>query len=223
MTYLRSLSLTAGAVLVLSLASSAPADDNLVQNGGFEAPDISLGNYYQTVDAGQSGLTDWTVTGVSIDIVSSVAANDPAGTSGEWSHSGTQGIDLAGTPGPGGVLQSLSTVAGQDYTLSFWASTNGPSQSDLYIQWDGTDLAGTPPASGLTTPAQGLPSTWTEFTYNVVGTGSDTVALFTNNSSNAGPLVDDVSVVAAPEPSALWTLGMGLALSLGLVLRSRFA
>jgi len=37
-----------------------------------------------------------------------------------WAEDGIQGIDMAGTPGPGSLTQILTTAAGTDYVLSFW-------------------------------------------------------------------------------------------------------
>jgi hypothetical protein len=190
-----------------------PAFADIVNNGGFEAQDISHTNYYVTVSAasapecGAAGnptlpsLTGWTVTGCSVDIV-----NGPS-----WAHTGSQAIDLVGSPGPGGIEQSISTTPGAYYNFSFWASSNGGAITNgLDVGWNGVNIA------IVSTPAQGQ---WTPFSYRVQATGSSTViSLSSPLGGDAGPLVDDVSV---PEPSSLFGLGAGLALSLGLALRLR--
>jgi hypothetical protein len=175
--------------------------NNLVNNGGFEESTIALTNYYLTVNSGQSTITDWSVTGRSVDIVSTAF---PSVNSDNWAHSGVQGIDLAGTPGPGGVEQSILTTAGVYYTFSFWASSNGGAIANgLQVGWNGETLAPT----GISTPAQG---TWEPFSYTVQATGSSTlISLSTPISGDAGPLVDDVNV-HVPEPTSILLLGMML-------------
>ena len=176
-------------------------------NGGFESTNI--GQWYKTVFAGDSTtIPGWLVTGNTVDIVNTV--NGP-----DWSNTGNQAIDLAGTPGPGGIEQSIWTNLNERYTFSFYASTNGASIKDgLLVEWNGAPIG-----SPVTTPSQG---TWQQFSYTEQGTGGLTsVSLSTPVTGSAGPLVDDVSVVSAPEPSLLWSLGAGLALALSLIRRSR--
>jgi hypothetical protein len=192
-----------------------PAFADIVTNGGFEESTIALTNYYLTVNSGQSTITGWSVTGTSVDIVSTAF---PSVNSDNWAHSGVQGIDLAGTPGPGGVEQSIPTTAGVYYTFSFWASSNGGAiANELQVGWNGVTI------HTVSTPAQG---TWEPFSYTVEApAGSSTlISLSTPITGDAGPLVDDISVqVHVPEPGSLWGLGAGLALFLGLVLRPRSA
>src|SRR5271169_2335956 len=104
---------------------------NIVQNGSFENPAIS--NYYECVPAPAQtcastftllGIPGWTVGGTSVDVVSS--SLDTGGHGPQWwSEDGTQGIDMAGTPGPGSLTQGLTTIDGMKYSVSFWVSSNG--------------------------------------------------------------------------------------------------
>ncbi len=79
----------------------------LISNGSFENPAMSGG--FVRIGAGADTITDWSVTGISVDVIP-----------GEWvSSDGRQNIDLAGTPGPGGVVQNVSVVPGASYGLYF--------------------------------------------------------------------------------------------------------
>ena len=200
-------------VALLFAIGTVPAFADIV-NGGFEDPNISLtqSQFYLTVDSGQNTITGWSVTGTSVDIVNTIGGSS-------WAHSGSQAIDLAGTPGPGGVEQSISTTTGVYYDFSFWASSNdsgGPFPKSLVVGWG--DNSPIP----VNTPGQG---SWGFFSYTVKATGSSTtISLSTPISGDFGPLVDDVNVqVHVPEPGSLWGLGAGLVLFLGLVLRPRSA
>ncbi|HRK20300.1 MAG TPA: DUF642 domain-containing protein [Fimbriimonadaceae bacterium] len=179
-----------------ALSLGAFASANIVLNGDFEAPETldASGSGYIIVPTNDStSIGGWTSGGRlgdnSVDIVSSIGLPSyPANT-------GTQMIDVAGSPGPGSLYQNLVTVAAQSYTLSFAASSNGnPNTMEIY--WDGALL------DTVVTPVQG---TWQTFTYNVVASGTSTQLMFgsdLSNTSNFGPLLDTVSVVEiVPEPA----------------------
>jgi hypothetical protein len=114
-----------------------------------------------------------------------------------------QSLELAGTPGRGGVEQNLPTTPGQGYVLSFALSSQTFSAipGGVSVYWDGT-LVDT-----LTSPGFG---TWQTFSYNVVGgPGSTSLLSFVGNiDGNIGTLVDNV-VVVIPAPSAAAILGIG--------------
>lgn len=185
------------ALLVLCMAPIVAS--NIVVNGSFEAYQISE-NYYQAVFAGDSTtIPGWTVgtsTTEGVDVVQGA---------GWWSEDGTQGIDMAGTPGPGSLTQILPTISGAEYLLSFWVSSNGgPWESGLIVDWNATQLA------TISSPAQG---TWKQFSYKVTGTGSDSLLFLDNIAGNAGPLLDNVGVQAIPEPTTFGLIGAGLLLA----------
>ena len=193
----RAIALTLGVVV----ASTASAQDNLVVNGSFENPAINRNFVFYP--QGSTGITGWTVTAPTssrgVDIVNSTGYNNP-----NWAFAGLQSVDLAGSPGRGGIQQSLPTVTGQSYTLSFALSTNGfpstPVTASVSILWGGT-LVDT-----LTSPAFG---TWQTYTYNVVGgVGTSTLLSFVGNTDGSfGTLLDNVVVI--PSPSAATLLGLG--------------
>jgi hypothetical protein len=122
-------------------------------------------------------------------------------------NSGVNSLRLGNTPGQGvaGLSQTLSTIAGAQYTISFWWADQRPntgSTGDLPNQlftasWDGTNL--------LTLTDQ--ESNFEEYTFTVTGTGADTLA-FSGYSNSYWNYVDDVQVDdppgdPVPEPASL--------------------
>jgi opacity protein-like surface antigen len=102
---------------LLAAVLSAPASAaELVTNGGFE-----------------QDFLGWTFTPEVNTNVNPSAA-----------HSGANSTVFLTYPGETGLLsQTLSTVAGQDYTVSFWIAfaTSDPASSAMDVYWDGAKVA----------------------------------------------------------------------------------
>jgi hypothetical protein len=195
----RTVLMVLGALLFCGLTASA---SSLLVNGSFESPVITTGFYQTVVGPDSTTIPGWTVGLTSVDLVQGAI----------WAHAGIQGVDMAGTPGPGSLTQTVATIPGQLYQLSFWVSSNGgPFADSLTVKWDGGTLA------TLSTPAQ---THWNGYEFNVTGTGSDTVSFATPITTDFGPLLDDVSLVSIPEPATLTLIGSGLLL-IGLRIRRR--
>ena len=167
---------------------------NLVTNGGFETSAYT-GNSWHTLFAGSSELTGWTVGG-SIDINGS---DYP-------SHSGSYNVDLAGTPGPGSISQTIgSLTVGESYTVSFWAKGgNYPNdQVDMTFGSESQSFAVT--------------SDYALYTFNATASSASQffeLASRPENNTVGNVFIDDVSVTATeavPEPMTLAALGFGLA------------
>jgi len=185
-------------IAVAVCVASAPATfaQNLLTNGSFETADFT----------GWSTGGNFEATGV---------------TSGAfYDYTGAQdGIYYAylGPVGSDGTLsQTVTDVAGAQYTISFWFASVGDNPSDFSAYWDKTTLL------SLTNPNTG--SAWTEYTYTVTGTGSDNLT-FAFRDDPAFMALDNVSVTensgqSVPEPSSLLMLGTGV-LGLGGVVRRK--
>jgi len=120
--------------------------------------------------------------------------------------------------GDGSISQTIADQAGSQYTLSFWFASNGDNPSDFKVSWDGTVLL------DLTNPNTGIP--WSQFSFQVSGTGSDTLT-FTGGDDPAWMALDNISVVQSgsgtgttPEPSSLVLMGSGV-LALGGAIRRK--
>lgn len=197
------------AVAVLLLNSARLLEASLVVNGSFETPAVS--GVFSTVPAGSSTLTGWTVGLSSVDVVNGTAAGVPA-------VDGIQFVDLNGTPGPGSIAQAFGTTPSTIYTLTFSFETRAPIGTTATVRV--FDVSGN--LLGPTTLAPVPGAGWAPFLGTFVATQSTaTLELRSLNSPDMffGVGLDDVSINAIPEPSALALMTLGvfaiIALSLG--------
>ena len=99
------------------LAEAAPAlkgdgTGNLVANGSFEDGPAVPAEGYKPLDKGATDLKGWVVTRGQIDAVRE--------TGGLWKAAdGKRCLDLHGSPGLGGVKQTVATRAGRKYRSRF--------------------------------------------------------------------------------------------------------
>ena len=171
-------------VASLSLAGSAFAFTG-VSNGSFESG-TSTANPFDTLPAGSTAITDWTIDSGSIDWIGSY-----------WQAAeGSRSIDLNGND-PGAVSQTLTTTIGNTYVVTFGLSGNPD---------------GAPTAKTLTVGATGAPAVvytfdtasagttladmkWAVQTYSFLATSSSTVLSFTSTTVGPfGPALDNVVV-----------------------------
>jgi MYXO-CTERM domain-containing protein len=181
------------AAALASAAFCSHAAGNLLINGDFELNINDVGNGgYQTVNAGSSLITGWTVGGTSVDLILN-----------NYGSINSVSIDLAGSPGPGTLEQSFAQVAGETYTLTWQYFRNDPG-TDLTVTFGGTTTTYT----DVMTISSAATASLT-YTAATGGTGS---VLFASGNGSYGPTIDNVSVTAVPEPEgivlALAGLGM---------------
>jgi choice-of-anchor C domain-containing protein len=170
-------------------------------------------SYCGQYNAGNPGVTGWTVGGVSVDVVGVVGWT---AADGDWS------IDLSGV-GAGSLSQTFDTVAGTTYRVSFQIAGNF---------YDSGMKTGTASAGGTVLPLSfdtaGRGSTtmgWESrsFTFTAAG-ASSTLQFVSSVQSSAGLALDNVQVTAVPEPATalLWLAGIaGLAAAAGRQRRQR--
>jgi hypothetical protein len=160
---------------------------NLVANGGFENPGTGItipSGGHHTYASGDT-FPGWQVTSGSVDIQTSAHGGV---------HSGLYALDLAGSAA-GSISQTLSTVAGQQYTLELWYAAHpyhpysGPAQAQ--VRWGGSNV-------GLLSrdPTTTTTNSMTRVQYVVTASSSTTTLSLAGLSPNGGIIVDDVSVIA---------------------------
>jgi Protein of unknown function (DUF642) len=194
--------LRAAVALATTLAASASFAANLVQDGGFETPDIGDAWYQTFTSPFPIPVDSWNPSNV--DIVSSLGApgNAPA-------DQGLQYLDLVGTGldgtelSTGMISQTFGTVAGQTYTLSFAYANNPWSTSTASASVSVDGLSGSVTHDTSTT----TDLNWLIYTNMFVATSSSATLTFmeTVGANNGGVLLDAVSVTGVPEAST-WAM-----------------
>ena len=173
--------------IVLTVGSTGPRP-NLIVNGGFESPPISFSFLTFTAPATFPG---WAVTSGQVDIVHRTFYA---------SASGSQSLDLNAYRS-GAVSQAVATKPGAVHTLTFafaantFLSFDSPRVRRMEVRWGSTVIATLEfDTAGFTASNVG----WRQYTFNVVGSGSDTISFRSLTEGNAGPAIDDVSLVEGP-------------------------
>lgn len=198
---------------------------NLIQNGSFEDPTVGTGSY-QTIGVGSAALPDWTIVGNpgnNVDLVQGAYSEDPPnGVNPFNAYEGRNSLDLTGNGNVGtavGIEQSVATVAGQKYTLSFFVGRATP-----YTGYTGTNAYSGPatvdlsinggPRMGYTnssiTPGQ---INWQGYSYTFTAVGASTLINFYNGTPPSPTTnfagLDDVRLNAVPEPASVAMLASG--------------
>lgn len=126
----------------------------------------------------------------------------------EPSAEGNGFVDLNGTLGSGGITQGLTTQVGQLYRIDFALSGNpGPDghtvgiNKPMAVLWN-SGLAGD--FTFVHEPDETHRNLrWEYHSVFVTGTGFDTLRFeSTGGTDDSGPMIDDISITAIPEPSS---------------------
>src|SRR3954471_1835706 len=98
---------------ILSLAAVSAAKANILVNGGLEAavsPTMPDNLVYTSTTHNTSALPGWSITSGAVDVVPN---------SYFQSSQGSYAVDLVGSPGVGVLAQTVTTVSGNHYRLTF--------------------------------------------------------------------------------------------------------
>ena len=176
------------ALLLAATAPAAPVPKALVElvtNGSFEdGPDVDR---WLALNKGSTKIKGWKTTRGQIDYIGA----------DHWaSADGKRSLDLHGSPGYGGIKQTLKTTKGKKYVVTFhMAGTPGgsPSEKSLWVEAAGAKKKFTFDAKGKTNKEMGWEKMEWEFTAD-----ADEVELEFYTAEEAdearGPALDNVSV-----------------------------
>lgn len=200
------------------------AKGNLTSNGNF-----SSGTFTESFGTATDILpVDWaldppsTASTSNINVIASMSGiyADPLGSSDYVA------FDSAATSGQDCLWQSIPTVAGQTYIVSFYAAMTGSSVANTFLtaEWDqggahDTDMGGMLFSSTSGAATDGF----IHFQFTEIASSNSTVFFFHSTDANGPILVADLSVTqqsSSPEPGSLLLISAGL-LILGAVRRCR--
>jgi choice-of-anchor C domain-containing protein len=170
--------------LLGALACAAPAQ-NLILNGGFE--DRLPNGGFATYARGSVDMPHWQVTGDSIDHISTYW--QPA--------SGRGSLDLHGA-NRGGVQQTISTIPGLTYVVSFAMASNtegGPAVKTLMVR-AGSQLSGEFSFDGTGGSREDMRWSFRQWQFVAADTATEMEFFSTVYGGWFGPALDDVRVEA---------------------------
>src|SRR5215467_1430389 len=171
---------------LLSATVAFGAQANLVVDGDFETPVTGPGGFNSGYLAFSSGATfggAWLVTGGGND-VAVTPATEYTSLGGPLiyfvSHGGSQSLDLTGEYDNGaamGVQQTIPTLAGQTYSLSFWVGAVTTPDWDGYAGSATINvlLNGSAFQTAVNSDLSGDATTWKQFSYQFTATGPTTL------------------------------------------------
>ncbi len=190
--------LLAGAALAAAAFMSAGAQANLVTNGSFENGSGSAGlGGFVTLGAGNPSITGWTIGPNNIDWINNY-----------WlASNGTHSLDMNGDSGASAVSQTIATVAGAHYNLSFDLAGNPDLGSLKYLTVfaGATSHSYTFDSSGHDRVNMG----WVGESFGFTATGASTLIKFQSGSTDNccwGPALDNVSVTGGVPELATWAM-----------------
>ena len=168
---------------------------NLISDGVFEKPTIPVGSF-KAYATNQALGNSWKVVGPLNDPQSVALVQTKYQNGGAFNaQEGLNSVDLDGStnqPAGTGVQQTITTVAGHTYQLSFWLGRGGSAPDRLSLRIN--NGAETVFINNGFTASNVI--NWKQFTKSFTATGSSTTLTFTNAQINAFTELDNVSVTA---------------------------
>lgn len=170
---------------------------NLVVNGSFESPAAPADWFSTAIPTGWTALGNGSTT----DIIHT-------GYSGAVASDGSQFVDLIGGGAgtlPSGLLQTLHLSGGQTYRLSFDYNGDGGLGGTLLEFALGSLVTGSIDVTSLNVyPIFGATAPWQSHAvdFAVATTGNYDLVFQSLSGLYEGPFIDDVSLVAVPDPAS---------------------
>jgi PEP-CTERM motif len=199
------------------LASASPAAAQIV-NGGFEEGTFGDGSVRQVRETDSRTLPGWTVDDNPLAWYTNGYEPNPLKPIGVGPHTGDLAVSLCdgsvavlcdGSVRPVSISQTFTILPFVEQRVSFWvgnySGNGGPISIGVTIT-DGTSntllLSET-----ATAPATDLDSAWQQFTYSFVSDGRSNTIRFSEVGGGYYAGLDDVAIIAVPEPST-WALAL---------------
>lgn len=208
--------------LLVGGAGQAMAD--LITNGSFEDPVLAAGTALDVLGGDSTSIPGWTVLGINVLLIQTTYTDPPVFNSGIVQYNAQDGlnsVDLTGGGNSGptdGIQQTVATTPGQTYDLSFYVGRTQSDNGNVHNQGPATaDLSINGGASVGFTNANAVPAGyvgWEGFSVLLTAPTSSTTITFMNGNPE-GPTetdfagLDNVSMVATPEPSSILLMGLG--------------
>lgn len=156
-------------------------EQNIVHDGGFESDDFAY----------------WTLTGVNAGVDNFVDAEGLDSTTGYTSHSGNDFAVLGEVDTLAYISQTLPTLAGQPYLISFWLAANpdGATASQFVVQWNSATSVNT-----LYNHSNLGSFGYENMQFLALAPSTSTTLQFGNTDNSDYLALDDVSVLPVPMP-----------------------